>query len=132
MFTLRKTFRFEASHILPAHKGKCSRLHGHSFVMHVELSKDTLIDHGPSQGMVLDFVDIKGEVEPLIHRSLDHYHLNDSTHLENPTCEELARWVHEQIRDGFSYSFRLAVTIEETCTSSCRYDPEWNDEDLRH
>lgn len=67
---LRKTFRFEASHILPKHPGKCSRLHGHSWVLHVFVE-------GPvssETGFVMDFADISKHVNPLIE-ALDHRHL---------------------------------------------------------
>ena len=67
---LRKTFRFEASHRLPHHPGKCQRLHGHSWVL--ELSVE-----GPvvqSTGMVLDFYEMGKAVESTI-AELDHHHL---------------------------------------------------------
>jgi 6-pyruvoyltetrahydropterin/6-carboxytetrahydropterin synthase len=67
---LTKTFRFEASHVLPKHPGKCSRLHGHSWVLHVSVSGPINID----TGFVMDFADISAVVKPLIKR-LDHRHL---------------------------------------------------------
>jgi queuosine biosynthesis protein QueD len=67
---LRKTFRFEASHLLPKHPGKCSRLHGHSWVLHVEtegkVNQDT--------GLVMDYGEISAAVKPLVD-DLDHRHL---------------------------------------------------------
>src|SRR5438034_5141876 len=50
---LRKTFRFEASHILPKHPGKCSRLHGHSWVLHVSITGPINRD----TGFVMDYAD---------------------------------------------------------------------------
>jgi 6-pyruvoyltetrahydropterin/6-carboxytetrahydropterin synthase len=32
---IRKRFRFESSHVLPHHTGKCARLHGHSYRLEV-------------------------------------------------------------------------------------------------
>ena len=67
---LRKTYRFEASHILPKHPGKCSRLHGHSWVLHVAV-------RGPvnrETGFVMDFGDISKVVKPIVE-ALDHRHL---------------------------------------------------------
>lgn len=67
---LSKEFRFEASHILPKHPGKCSRLHGHSWVLTVSVE-------GPvnsTSGFVMDYADISAMVKPLIER-LDHRHL---------------------------------------------------------
>ena len=122
MWTLRKTFRFEASHVLPQQGGKCARLHGHSWVLQVEVQGDRLAAAGARAGMVLDYGDISAIVKPLIDGYLDHYHLNDTTGLANPTSEELARWVYDRIApylDGLT-----AVTIHETCTSECRYARE--------
>jgi 6-pyruvoyltetrahydropterin/6-carboxytetrahydropterin synthase len=119
MFRLTKEFRFEASHQLPAHDGKCARLHGHSWRGRVVVRGDVLVDSGPKVGMLLDYGDIKRAVEPLVREHLDHWHLNDSTGLLNPTSEELARWVFERLRPALP--MLEAVIIEETCTSSCEY-----------
>jgi queuosine biosynthesis protein QueD len=67
---LRKTFRFEASHVLPKHPGKCSRLHGHSWVLHVFVKGPI----NPETGFVMDYAEISKVVKPLIE-DLDHHHL---------------------------------------------------------
>lgn len=119
MWTLEKEYRFEAAHRLPHHDGKCARLHGHSWVMAVEVGGKSLHTVGPKQGMVTDYSDISRVVKPLIEGYLDHYYLNESTGLENPTSEELARWVYSELRP--SIPNLVSVTIKETCTSSCTY-----------
>src|SRR5262249_9384768 len=85
-----KSFAFDASHRLPnvpaAHK--CGRLHGHSYV--VELRLDGEVD--ARTGWVRDFGDVSAAFRPL-YDELDHHHLNDIDGLENPTCENLARWL---------------------------------------
>lgn len=120
-FFLTKRFRFEASHRLPAHDGKCARLHGHSWAGEVIIKGDVLLDDGPKSGMVADYADIKRALEPVVDENLDHWHLNDSTGLENPTSEELARWIYEKLQP--SIAGLVAVVIEETCTSRCEYRP---------
>lgn len=67
---LMKEFRFEASHILPKHLGKCSRLHGHSWVLRVYVKGEI----NPDTGFVMDYGDIKKVVQPLVD-ALDHRHL---------------------------------------------------------
>lgn len=67
---LRKTFRFEASHVLPKHPGKCSRLHGHSWVLHVFVEGSI----NPETGFVKDYAEISKTVNPVINE-LDHKHL---------------------------------------------------------
>ncbi len=121
MFRLQKKFRFEASHQLPNHDGKCARLHGHSWVGTVTLEDYDLITQGPKAGMVMDFGDVSGVLRDLVDGSLDHWHLNDSTGLVNPTSEELARWVFGKLRPSLPQL--VSVTIEETCTSSAEYRP---------
>lgn len=124
MWTLEKKFRFEAAHRLPAHDGKCQRLHGHSWNGSLFVVSRTLASVGSKQGMAMDFVDISKAVNPLLEDYLDHHYLNETTGLENPTSEELARWIYERLEPHFHFGARLArVLIQETCTSSCLYDP---------
>jgi 6-pyruvoyltetrahydropterin/6-carboxytetrahydropterin synthase len=121
MWKLEKTFRFEASHRLPHHDGKCARLHGHSWVGVAILESDALIAGGPKAGMVQDFGDVSRALARLVEDGLDHHHLNDSTGLQNPTSEELARWVFDNLRPALP--LLAAVRIEETCTSAAEYRP---------
>ena len=69
--------------------------------------------------MLVDFYDIKQALNPIVDGYLDHWHLNDSTHLTNPTSEELARWVYNKLLPFLPDLH--AVVIEETCTSACTY-----------
>ncbi len=121
MWTLEKEFSFEAAHRLPDHDGKCRRLHGHSFRGRLYLEDYELITQGPKQGMVVDFYDVSQAIKPLLEDKLDHWHLNQSTGLKNPTSEELARWIYEQLKEKLPQL--VAVRVEETCTSACTYRP---------
>jgi 6-pyruvoyltetrahydropterin/6-carboxytetrahydropterin synthase len=121
MFTLSKQFKFEAAHQLIDHDGKCARLHGHSWVMWVELAGEELHHDGPKRNMLTDFGDIKAAVKPLVDDMLDHHHLNDTLDCDMPTSEYVARWAYEQIAPLLPDL--AAIEIEETCTSACRYQP---------
>jgi 6-pyruvoyltetrahydropterin/6-carboxytetrahydropterin synthase len=121
MYRLEKSFRFEAAHKLPHHDGKCARLHGHSWVGRVVVQGRTLWQTGPKQGMVTDYGELSEVIKPLVENYLDHWYLNESTGLENPTSEELARWVYDKLKP--SIDNLVAVVIEETCTSRCEYRP---------
>ena len=120
-WTLRKQFRFEASHVLPKHGGKCRRLHGHSWVGWVVLEGNRLQTSGPETGMVVDFDHVEEVLRPIVEAHLDHWHLNESTGLEDPTSEALARWVYERVAEKLPQV--VAVIIEETCTAACEYRP---------
>ena len=47
-------------------------------------------------GWVMDFADIKAAFKPLDDQ-LDHHYLNEIDGLENPTSENLARWIWERL-----------------------------------
>lgn len=126
MWVLKKTFRFEASHQLIDHDGKCAKLHGHSWVCDVEVYGTHLIKEGPKRNMVLDYSDLKLVVEPIIDK-LDHTHLNESLNTDMPTSEYIAQTLYQMIKDQLwlRYSkFIKSVTIHETCTSECTYYEE--------
>lgn len=111
-----REFTFEAAHRLPhvPEGHKCSRLHGHSFRVEVRVRGD--ID--PANGMVIDFAEIKAAFAPLLDR-LDHYFLNEIEGLDNPTSENLARWIWERLTTALP---QLAeVIVRETCTSGVAY-----------
>lgn len=121
MFRLEKKFRFEASHVLPYHDGKCARMHGHSWVGTLVLEADGLQQSGPQTGMVWDFGLVSLAIKNLLEWSLDHWHLNDTTGLTNPTSEELARWIFNKVKADLP--LLTEVRVEETCTSSANYRP---------
>ena len=113
---LVREFRFEAAHRLPnAPSGhKCGRLHGHSF--RVELACEGQID--PHTGWLLDFAEIKKAFAPLWSQ-LDHHYLNEIEGLENPTAENLARWIWHGLKS--SLPALSQVNVAETCTARCEY-----------
>ena len=69
--------------------------------------------------MVMDYARIKEVVQPLVDQYLDHWHLNDSLGMENPTSENVAKWVYEQVKPKLASLD--SVIIQETCTSKCTY-----------
>lgn len=117
---LEKEFSFEASHILPDHDGKCSRLHGHSWRGRLICEGSRLHESGPKTGMLVDFSEMKSVVRPLLEEHLDHYHLNDSLQMRSPTSELVAQWIYRKLKPRLA-SLK-AVVIEETCTSRCVYE----------
>lgn len=127
MFRLEKSFTFEASHRLPNHDGKCRRLHGHSWKATLIVEGDALQLEGPKSGMLIDYGDLGKAVKELVESHLDHWHLNDSTGIENPTSEALAVWIFahvDQKLKEMGYAGMLkAVRVNETCTSAAEYRP---------
>jgi 6-pyruvoyltetrahydropterin/6-carboxytetrahydropterin synthase len=85
----------------------------------VYVSSNELKQSGSETGMVIDYGEIKGIINPLVDDYLDHYYLNESTGLENPTSEEIARWIYDKIKTKLPGL--VAVRVDETCTSQCFY-----------
>ena len=113
---LYKDFRFEAAHRLPfvPEGHPCARLHGHSFFVRLTIDGEV----NPETGWVMDFDDIKEAFAPLLDQ-LDHYYLNDVKGLENPTSENLAKWIWNHLKPRLAEL--CAVEIRETCTVGCVY-----------
>ena len=113
---LRKTFQFEAAHLLPhlPKTHKCRRLHGHSFVVDVVVEGEC----DPKLGWLMDYADISAAFKP-IHDQLDHYYLNEIPGLENPTSENLAAWIWKRLRPKLP--LLKEIVVAETCMSKCAY-----------
>jgi 6-pyruvoyltetrahydropterin/6-carboxytetrahydropterin synthase len=58
-------FKFSAAHLLPGHF-KCSRMHGHNYVLDVEIESNSL-----TNGMILDFIEVKKVIRELLEE-YDH------------------------------------------------------------
>jgi 6-pyruvoyltetrahydropterin/6-carboxytetrahydropterin synthase len=110
-----KEFTFEAAHRLPLvpKNHKCSKLHGHSFRVRVNIE-------GPlnEMGWVMDFSELKEICSPHINE-LDHSFLNDVVGLDNPTSENIAIWLWKKLKDPVRYL--SSIEVMETCNSGCEY-----------
>lgn len=88
-----KEFVFDAAHYLPNYEGKCERLHGHTWKLHVTVEAPL----ERVSGLAFDFVKLKNlTMERAVNR-LDHQVVNDL--VENPSAELIALWVWHQLRD---------------------------------
>ena len=112
-----KAFSIEAAHRLPnlPESHKCYRLHGHSFKIEVHVTGK--VDQ--NTGWIMDFADISAAFKPLFER-LDHHYLNEIEGLENPTSENLARWIWRQLKPALP--LLSSVVVKETCTAGCVYE----------
>jgi 6-pyruvoyltetrahydropterin/6-carboxytetrahydropterin synthase len=89
-------FAFAAAHRLPRYDGPCFRLHGHNYRFFVAVEGEV----DPRSGMIADFGEIKRVVKERILDRVDHQNLNDL--LENPTAENIARWIWETLAPGLA------------------------------
>ena len=113
---LRKSFQFEAAHLLPhlPETHKCRRLHGHSFKVEIVLAGEC----DTKLGWLMDYAEIKAVFSP-IWEKLDHHYLNEIRGLENPTSENIAAWIWQQLKPNLP--LLVEVVVAETCTAQAVY-----------
>ena len=114
-----KDITFEAAHLLPnvPEGHKCARLHGHSY--HIRITIEGEVDS--ETGWIMDFDVINRSFAPLL-KKLDHHYLNDIEGLENPTSENLCRWIWTRLKPALPELTEVEVC--ETCDAGCRYRGE--------
>ncbi len=100
MYYVSKRMEIAACHQLQlSYESKCTKIHGHNWVVTVYCKSKEL----NADGMVTDFKHIKEK----IHGYLDHGNLNELLPF-NPTAENIARWVVEQIPECYK------ATVQES------------------
>ncbi len=138
MFRVRKTFRFEAAHILKsAYSKDCSNtIHGHSYVVEVFLKSPELNE----DGMVMDFGELK-DIIGSIFTAFDHalilpaeFKQTDGTPpldgkiiwwSTNPTAETMAREFFGRVAarlNRHTYVKVEKIRVHETTTGWAEYE----------
>lgn len=65
----------------------------------------------------MDFDELQAIFAPVFDQ-IDHRYLNEVKGLENPTAENIARWIWQRLCDKLPL---VEVRIDETCDSRCIY-----------
>ena len=117
MFTISKEFSFDAAyslHYLPKDH-PCTRLHGHTYTVIVELWSKGLNE----AGFVKDYRELD-EFKQWINDKLDHRNLNEVLPIRNPSAELIAKFIF----DTWKHKLRElhAITIKETPKTAARYE----------
>ena len=92
-----------------SYESKCQNLHGHNWHVTIYCKAEEL----NQDGMVCDFTHIK----KAIHEKLDHQYLNDILPF-NPTAENMARWMCEQIPTCYK------VSVQESDGNIATYEKD--------
>ena len=118
MYKIHKEYHFSASHQLPQlpEDHPCHRLHGHNYVVEVELASDELND----VGFVRDYRELDA-LKTYIDEKLDHRHLNDVLGDEGVTAEQIAKHFYDWCKGKWSEV--VAVRVRETPKSCAEYRP---------
>ena len=116
MYTLIVKDSFDAAHFLKDYKGKCAKIHGHTWNIEIEISGEQL----DKTGMLIDFGDIKKIIKNILP---DHEFLNEVLPI-NPTAENLSRYFYEKLNEILKdKTFYIKyVTIWESPSCGCRYE----------
>ena len=110
MFIVKKRMEIAGAHRLNLnYESKCANLHGHNWIVTVWCKSQTL----DANGMVMDFTHIKRQVQD----KLDHKFLNDVVPF-NPTAENIAKWVYNQIPNCYR------VSVQESEGNVATYERE--------
>ena len=107
MYYLKKKLEISASHSLSLdYESKCQSMNGHNWMVTVYCRAMFLNNNG----MIVDFSEIKKWVSDV----LDHKCLNEVLTI-NPTAENIARWICEQV------PFCYKVKVQETNGNEATY-----------
>ena len=107
---LRVRDRFSAAHFLKEYRGKCEKVHGHTFQVEVVVEAREL----DAAGIGVDFTRIKAALAGVLP---DHTLLNEVFPF-NPSAENLARHFYDTLAKDFPV---IAVTVWESEDASATY-----------
>lgn len=96
LWRLRVRGDFSSSHQLRHYEGKCENMHGHNFLVEVDVAGRQLQE---PVGVLLDFKELK-RLLAVVTAELDHQHLNDLPAFAdvNPSSEHLARYIYDRMK----------------------------------
>lgn len=118
MYRITKEFHFSASHQLFGlpEDHQCARLHGHNYIVVIELASQTLNAHG----FVRDYLEL-APLKRYIDDTLDHRHLNDVLGDDCVTAERMAKHLYDWCAARWPET--AAVRVSETPKTWAEYRP---------
>lgn len=116
MYRLRVESHFDAAHKLIGYEGKCARLHGHTWKVEAFVIGEKLND----LGILIDFEKLQKKLKNITEK-LDHSFLNDFKEIGNPTTENLAKYIFENLKDLDANSRLEKVRVWESDKSWGEY-----------
>ena len=105
--------RFHAAHYLKEYKGKCEKMHGHTFQVEVRVEVNRL----DRTGIGIDFNLIKEKLNEVLP---DHTLLNEVFDF-NPSAENLSQHFFQELKKHFPVK---SVTVWESTDASATYSED--------
>lgn len=146
---IRKQIEWCMGHRIPNHNSKCRNVHGHNFMGEFIFEGDLIEEEGhSSEGMVIDFSDVKTIIKTFIDEKLDHgfmfyekdslmsqfFLYGDNGELSSkfmavnfiPTAENISKYLFEvfdhMFKEKYGDALKLvSVRIWETNSSMAEY-----------
>lgn len=134
MISITKIFRFETAHAIHQYEGLCKNVHGHSYELHVTITKEISDNFIPKNGFIIDLKDLKIFVNEIIIKYFDHQiilskaflkahsNLNSMENLViwemEPSAENIVFFIKEKLAKNFSSDLKLTkLRLYETADS---------------
>ena len=126
MYTITKRYEIAgAHHLCLNYDSPCERLHGHNWIVNVEVKGKVLNQNG----MLIDF----GLIKNVVTR-LDHQEINKILGNVNPTAENICRWIALKLQQEITEEWALeeeglqlphvsSVTVQESEGNIACYTP---------
>ncbi|MBU2639128.1 MAG: 6-carboxytetrahydropterin synthase QueD [Nanoarchaeota archaeon] len=127
---ITKVFNWHCAHRLVGHRGLCKNVHGHTYKLEVEIEGNPQIG-GSSDGMIVDFSDLKSLVKKFIVDKFDHaFVYNSNSYTDkliakflktkidqkllalpfNTTAENMAQWIFKELTTQKKLTDKITVT----------------------
>ena len=123
MYEISVVTGFSAAHSLRDYEGECARVHGHNWQVRVAVRAE----EPGANGIAIDFRDLKRLTNEVLAR-LDHTYINEVEPFDemNPTSENIARWLCEELQSKLSASgVKLArIDVQENENSCVSFFPD--------
>jgi len=92
MFEVSTEINFAAAHHLREYCGSCENLHGHNWQVKAVVRAEKL----NKIGLAIDFKILKKHLKAVVEK-LDHTDLNTIFVVENPSSENIAKYIYEEL-----------------------------------
>lgn len=142
MYSLKTEDSFDSAHFLSGYEGKCSNIHGHRWRVIIEVKSNTLQTDQQSNGMLVDFGDLKKDIKEEVD-FMDHAFIIEKNTLKpgtvaaleeegfriimmefRPTAENLAKYFYDQmVQKGYQVK---SATVYETPNNCASYEEDFN------